>query len=219
MEHSEVARPTIAEVFAAFLKEQEERLAPKSLARYREVIGLLEISLDNYGYQNLRPSYLGGAGRDTSNNAFETGSNFSTPGTANTGGVDSMGNQLNDQFSNNYFMVPNYVAAITDGPTSPDFPATSSTTFIPPPGMGRNSFPGPGYRDVDITVGKAFGFPRMPVLGEHANLEIKANMFNVFNLLNINPSSLSTSVQSSNLGQASSALGARTVDFQARFSF
>ncbi len=53
MEHSEIARSTIAEVSAAFLKEQEERLAPKSLARYREVIGLLRCSLDNYGYQNL----------------------------------------------------------------------------------------------------------------------------------------------------------------------
>ena len=53
MKHSEIARSTIAEVFAAFLKEQEERLAPKSLARYREVIGLLRSSLDNYGYQNL----------------------------------------------------------------------------------------------------------------------------------------------------------------------
>ena len=42
---------------------------------------------------------------------------------------------------------------------------------------------------------------------------------NGFNLLNINPSSLSTNVQNSNLGQAGSALGSRTVDFQARFSF
>jgi hypothetical protein len=53
MEHPEIAAPTIAEVFAAFLKEQEHRLAPKSFARYREVIGLLRSSLDDYGYQNL----------------------------------------------------------------------------------------------------------------------------------------------------------------------
>jgi len=37
--------------------------------------------------------------------------------------------------------------------------------------------------------------------------------------LNIDPSSLSTDIAGSNLGQASGALGARTIDFQARFSF
>jgi len=58
MEHfkqAEVARPTIADVFAAFLKEQGARLSPRSLARYRQVIGLLRSSLDTYGYQNLSP--------------------------------------------------------------------------------------------------------------------------------------------------------------------
>jgi hypothetical protein len=44
-------------------------------------------------------------------------------------------------------------------------------------------------------------------------------MFNAFNLLNINSSTLSTNIQNSNLGQAGSALGSRMVDFQARFSF
>ena len=59
----------------------------------------------------------------------------------------------------------------------------------------------------------------MRVLGENAKIEIKANMLNAFNLLNINPSSLSTNIANANLGQASSALGSRTIDFQARFSF
>ena len=44
-------------------------------------------------------------------------------------------------------------------------------------------------------------------------------MFNAFNLLNINPSNLSTNIANSNLGQASGALGSRIIDFQARFSF
>ena len=38
-----------------------------------------------YGYQSLRPIYLGGAGKNASNYAFETGSNFINPGTAITG--------------------------------------------------------------------------------------------------------------------------------------
>jgi Carboxypeptidase regulatory-like domain len=160
----------------------------------------------NYGYQTLRPYYLGGGGKNTSNKAFETGSNFTNPGTMITG-------TNNNEFMDNYFMVPDYSAAITDNS------GQSSSVFIPPPGMDRNQFPGPGYRDVDMTVAKAFGLPRMKVLGEDAKFEIKANMLNLFNLLNIDPSTISTNIQSSNLGQASGALGSRTVDFQARFSF
>jgi hypothetical protein len=160
----------------------------------------------NYGYQSLRPIYLGGAGKSTSNSAFETGSNFPNPGTANTG-------VNNDQFTNNYFEVPNYANAITDSP------GQSTTNFIPPPGIGRNSFPGPNYRDVDITIAKSFGLPNMRVLGDNAKLEFKADMLNVFNITNINPSSISTNIQSSNLGQAGSGLGSRIVDFQARFNF
>jgi len=160
----------------------------------------------NYGYQNLRPLYRGGAGLSTSNEAFKTGSNFPSPGTANTG-------TNNDQFMNNYFEVPNYSAAITD------LPGQATNVYVPAPGIIRNSFAGPGYRNVDLTIAKAFGLPSMKVLGENARIEIKANMFNALNLLNIDPSSLSTNISTSNLGQASNGLGSRTVDFQARFSF
>ena len=163
-------------------------------------------NLCNYGFSSLRPSYNGSALRNTSNNAFKTGSNFPNPGTANTG-------TNNDQFMNNYFEVPNYDNAIAD------MPGQFATAFIPPPGTFRNSFPGPGYRDLDLNLAKAFGLPNMKVIGENAKIEIKANFLNVFNLLNINPSSLSTNIANANLGQASSALGSRIIDFQARFSF
>ena len=165
----------------------------------------------NYGYQSLRPNYLGGAGISTSNDAFKTGSNFPNYGTVLS--TETSTGVNNDLFSNPFFTIANYANAITDNP------GQSTTNFIPPPGIGRNSFPGPGYRDVDLTISKAFGLPKMRVLGENAKLEFKANMLNVFNLLNINPSSISTNIQSSNLGQASSALGSRTVDIQARFNF
>jgi hypothetical protein len=59
----------------------------------------------------------------------------------------------------------------------------------------------------------------MRVLGENAKFEIKANAFNIFNLLNLNPSSLNTNIANPLLGQAQSALGSRTIDIQARFSF
>jgi hypothetical protein len=162
----------------------------------------------NYNYQNLRPTYHGGAGNSTGNDAFKTGSNFSNPGTVYTGPGTT-----NDQFSDNYFTIPDYSAAITNTA------GQSTNTYIPAPGIDRNSFPGPDYRNVDLTVAKAFGLPNARILGEHAQIEFKANMFNVFNLLNINPTTISTNVANSNLGQASGALGSRTIDFQARFNF
>jgi hypothetical protein len=160
----------------------------------------------NYGFQSLRPYYNGRALRSTNNNAFKTGSNFPNPGTANTG-------TNSDQFINNYFTIPNYANAIAD------LPGQFATAFIPPPGIGRNSFPGPKYRDLDMNLAKSFGLPKMRVIGESAKIEVKANFLNIFNTLNIDPSSISTNISSTNLGQASSALGSRIIDFQARFSF
>jgi len=160
----------------------------------------------NYGFQNLRPNYVGVSALNTSKNAFKTGSNFPNPGTPNTG-------TNNDQFSNNYFVVPNYADAITDTP------GQTTNNFIPAPGIGRNSFPGPGYRDVDLNIAKAFGLPNMRVIGEGAKIEIKANMLNAFNLLNLTPTSISTNIQNANLGQTTNALGSRVITFQARFSF
>jgi hypothetical protein len=153
----------------------------------------------------------------TSTEAFKTGSNFANPGTAITGApltVPCQSSPINNyEFSNNYFSIPDYSSAITD------CPGQSTNVFIPPPGLIRNSFAGPGYHNIDFTIAKAFGLPTMPVLGESAKLEFKANIFNLFNWLNINPSSLSTNIANSNLGQAGSALGSRTIDLQARFSF
>ena len=171
-------------------------------------IGFHEIycHICNYNYQNLRPIYLGGAGKSTSNSAFKTGSNFANPGTQSTG-------TNTNEFSDNYFKIPDFSDAITDTP------GQTTTNVIPPPGIDRNSFPGPGYRNLDITAAKAFGLPNMRILGENAKFEIKANIFNIFNLLNIDPSTISTNIDSQNLGQAQGALGSRMIDFQARFSF
>jgi Carboxypeptidase regulatory-like domain len=166
----------------------------------------------NYNYTNLRPYYRGGAGVSTSNNAFQTGSNFPNPGTVVTGpSIKDMG--ADDRFSDNYFDIPVFTDALASNP------GQSAASFVPAPGIDRNSFPGPSYRNVDFTATKAFGLPNMRVLGEGAKIEIKANMFNALNLLNIDPSTISTSIANSNLGLASGALGSRTIDLQARFSF
>jgi hypothetical protein len=131
----------------------------------------------------VRPvSYTGGAGIDTSNNAFITGSNF--PG----GG--------------------------------PAFFSTAAPVGFQLPGIGRNSFRGPRYFDVDMAVGKRFGLSSL--FGEGKFFEIKANFFNVFNLLNLQPfnfNSPSTQVQNSLFGRAERGLAGRVVEIQGRIQF
>jgi hypothetical protein len=158
-----------------------------------------------WGSPSLIPKYLGTGGKSTGNKAFETGSNFANPGTINTG-------TNNNLFSDNYFSISDFSALITDN-------AGQTATTMPAPGMGRNFMPGPGYRNVDLNIGKSIHLPNSRALGENASLQIKADLLNVFNITNINPSTISTNIQSSNLGQATSALGSRYIDFQARFSF
>jgi hypothetical protein len=93
------------------------------------------------------------------------------------------------------------------------------------PGVGRNSFRGPGYFDVDATLSKSFGLPRAPVLGENARIEFRANFFNLFNKLNLtmsgpnNPGQNTFNVLDSHFGEALGADGARVIELQARFSF
>jgi hypothetical protein len=93
-----------------------------------------------------------------------------------------------------------------------------------PPGTRRNSFYGPGYFDVDATLSKEFGLPKLPVLGENANIEFRANFYNLTNKLNL--WNLQTDIAAcgappcnGHLGEAQQALGARVIEMQARFSF
>lgn len=166
----------------------------------------------NCGYGSLRPIYTGGAKHVRANTAYEAlpntaGSNFPNLGT----GV-STGNGNN--YKNGYFIVPDYTAAVAGA----NFPGVAAG-LPPAPGLERNSFDGPGYKDLDASLTKAFGLPKMRVLGDDAKLEIRADAFNLFNNLNINVASIQNNIAASNFGQAGSALGSRTVNFQARFSF
>jgi hypothetical protein len=129
-----------------------------------------------------RPSaYFGGAGNDTSNDAFITGSNF--PG----GGAKF-------------------------------FDTTAPNGRLP--GIGRNSFRGPNYKDIDLSLAKRFGMSGF--LGEGTFLEVKANFFNVFNILNLQPFGFNTSstiVTDPSFGRATGALSGRVIEFQGRFIF
>ncbi len=88
------------------------------------------------------------------------------------------------------------------------------------PGIGRNSFRGPRYRSVDLSVVKQTRLPGF--LGERSNLELRANMFNAFNLLNLpsfQPATDQVNITSQDFGRATFGLAGRIIELQARFSF
>jgi hypothetical protein len=173
----------------------------------------------NCGYYNLRPAYLGGGGTDHSNKAFESATNFPNILIGQTTTTQTVNGSTNTPvaYSNKYFSVPNFANAIT-ATNNTGFPA-GNIALPPPPGADRNSFTGPGYLDVDASLSKAFGLPANRVTGENAKLEIRADMFNLFNILNLNPQAIANNINASNFGQDLSPLGSRTISFQARFSF
>lgn len=146
------------------------------------------------GYGLLLPAaYLGGAGTSTSIDAFKTveASNFPQGGAA-------------------YFSTPSYTA----------FQGSDFGSALPQaPGMRRGFLTLPGYKDVDISLGKTFGLPKMPVLGENANFEFRVDAYNLFNNLNLNPNQISNNIGNTNFGTITGALTGRVVTMGARFSF
>ncbi|MGI8995937.1 MAG: carboxypeptidase regulatory-like domain-containing protein [Pyrinomonadaceae bacterium] len=87
-------------------------------------------------------------------------------------------------------------------------------------GIGRNSFRGPSYRSIDLSIVKQ---TKLPFINEQANLDLRANLFNAFNLLNLPPFQPVTSRvdigNTGDFGRATSALAGRVIELQARFSF
>jgi hypothetical protein len=96
------------------------------------------------------------------------------------------------------------------------------TTTVGPPGIGRNSFRGPKYSAVDLSFAKQTRFGRIRGLGEGTNLELRANFFNAFNQLNLQPLQFfdaGTIVTDPNFGRSLNGLAGRVIELQARFSF
>lgn len=89
------------------------------------------------------------------------------------------------------------------------------------PGIGRNSFRGPQYSSVDLSIAKDTPFPWFG--GEDARLNIRANFFNVFNslnLANIGFGSASARIENDQFfGRSPEGLAGRVVEFQARIDF
>ena len=77
--------------------------------------------------------------------------------------------------------------------------------------LGRNTFTGPGYQEIDISLEKKFA------ITERLNLGIRAEGYNAFNHVNLNAPSLDLS--SGTFGQSTSTLSPRQFQFGARLEF
>ena len=82
---------------------------------------------------------------------------------------------------------------------------------------------------MDASLSKAFGLPNNKVLGGNAKFEFRADFYNVFNKLNLDLSQIDNNLgtvnpngsvtPNSDFGVIRQALGSRTIQLQARFSF
>jgi hypothetical protein len=156
------------------------------------------------GYNQIRPAaYIGGIHVDNSNSAFQQAVNPNYGGNGTT-----------------YFTPSTFEVG-------PAFPGTAAP---PIPGIHRNSLNGPNYSDLDASLSKGFGLPSFHILGENARIEVRVDTYNLLNKLNLDTSSIDntlgsvnpdSTIQSANgdFGVARRALGSRTMQFQARFSF
>ena len=142
----------------------------------------------------------GFAGSSCSNDAFISGSNFPNRtlpgGTAGTAG------------GQNYFN--------TTAPTPPP-----GQNYVYTPGIGRNSYVGPCYRNVDLSLAKEIQFE---ALSHTTTLRFQANMFNAFNLLNLAPitngnANPAANIQNADFGKASSVDAGRQIEFTMRLNF
>jgi hypothetical protein len=133
---------------------------------------------------------------------------------------------------------PQAAVAALAGDPNPYFTLQTTGTAPEFPGIGRNTFRGPRYQDVDLTIAKEFGLPTMKFFGEGAKIQLRMTAYNVFNKLNLAPftfGSSSTVVSSGNcgppdcpttiplanplFGTAINGLSGRVLELQGRFSF
>jgi len=173
--------------------------------------GVRSVSGQEFG--PFRPvAFRGGNGTSGSNSTFLTGNgNFTGSFIPGANCIDPKGNGCNTIFL-----------------TRLNRNAVGDATFLlNPPGIGRNGFRGPRYFNVDLSLSKRFNLPTGLAFGENSGLDLRVNLFNAFNNLNLTPfgfASDSTRINNGDqpnfsFGRATSGLAGRVVELQARFSF
>jgi hypothetical protein len=168
----------------------------------------------------IRHRWLGGfqlSGIMTARSGFpwtpKTGQSITTPGgptLAPTRPIGYLGGALTDS-SNEAFIRP-----------GGNFPGGGRSYFDisspGPPGIGRNSFRGPRYFSTDLSFAK-----RTRLWNETSNLDLRMNLYNVFNQTNLAPfgfQSQSTFIENDIFfGRADRGLAGRVIELQARVEF
>jgi hypothetical protein len=84
--------------------------------------------------------------------------------------------------------------------------------------LGRNTFRGPGLKLVDLSLGRSFGIPWF-YGKEGARFQFRAEFYNLFNRVNLDPRSVVTSLTAGNFGRATAVFYPRTVQLGARIEF
>lgn len=125
------------------------------------------------------------------------GSNYDVPN------APSFGNHLSGQKKSNYL---NGIF------TASQFPVPSLGTEG---NLGRNTFDGPGYNNVDFTFEKYFTTPFF--FGERLKIEVKGETFNLFNRSNL--TGMVSDLSSGSFGKATNQLPPRSLQLHLRASF
>ena len=108
-----------------------------------------------------------------------------------------------------------YATVAADGGAPYFNPANFSTTNLTGYGtLHRNSFYGPGYTNVDMSIVKATDLNR----GDHpVNLELRADMFNMFNITQF--LAPNTTITSSQFGEITTTAPARIIQIAGKLRF
>jgi hypothetical protein len=133
--------------------------------------------------------------------------------------MSSIGRSCSNSAFQNGSNFPNRGAGGTAGGTNYFSQAQPSATVPYIPIIGRNSLTGPCYRDVDFSLAKQVQFEGF---GHTANLRFQANMYNAFNLLQLQPifnEGFGTNITDPNFGKSSGADAGRVIEFLARLRF
>ena len=106
------------------------------------------------------------------------------------------------------------------------------------PAFNRNNERGPRFSQFDFSFVKSFGLPAMRFVGESSKIQLRMNIYNAFNKLNLTPftfqsasttvaygnnctgsPAVCTPIANPNFGIATSGLAGRTVELEGRFVF
>jgi hypothetical protein len=139
-------------------------------------------------------------GQLTGNNGGDynaDGSNYDVPN------APTFGNHLNGEKKNDY------LSGIF---TASQFPVPALGTEG---NLGRNTFDGPGYNNVDFTFEKYFSTPFF--FGERLKIELKGETFNLFNRSNL--TGMVSDLSNGSFGKATNQLPPRSLQFHVRASF